>query len=454
MRKPFIDRGGRLQRISSERGVTMLLVAVCMVAIIAMAALSIDVVTLYLAHLEAQRAADTAALAAARVISVSGITSAADPTTDTASWQSICGGSSSLAYLTAVAVAQANAVGGAAPTVTSVMFSAQGATGGAADCSTLGTAFAINPTVTVQVQSSPLPTLFSRMWSHSSNTPRATAAAEVFNPSNSGSIVSGGDAIPVVPRCVKPWVVPNEDPGSPGSPFVNKSTGQIQNPGIKVAGSGVIGENFALTSPCGGGANCSGFSPNPPNASAGVLYYVPALVNAASVAFPSCADDSLYQEAVGGCDVNTVYACGKSGGSQVDLTINPGKDSGDTAVGAKCLINDPGQDVADYTSFPFQITSGFNNPIVKNQLVSSSNSIVSLPIYDDTQGTSSPVALAGSQPTVTIVGFLQVFIDNVDSGTGNVNVHVLNVAGCGNNASTSSSAPGTSPVPIRLVTAQ
>ena len=53
-----------------ERGITMLIVALAMVAIIGMAALSIDVITLYLAREEAQRAADAAALTAARVISV------------------------------------------------------------------------------------------------------------------------------------------------------------------------------------------------------------------------------------------------------------------------------------------------------------------------------------------------------------------------------------------------
>ena len=55
----------------------MILVALAMIAIIAMAALSIDVITLYLAREEAQRSADAGALAAARVISLSGITGTA-----------------------------------------------------------------------------------------------------------------------------------------------------------------------------------------------------------------------------------------------------------------------------------------------------------------------------------------------------------------------------------------
>ena len=67
-----------------EHGVTMVFVALAMVAIIAMAALSIDVITLYLAREEAQRSADQAALAAARILSVAGITG--DPSNGTGNW--------------------------------------------------------------------------------------------------------------------------------------------------------------------------------------------------------------------------------------------------------------------------------------------------------------------------------------------------------------------------------
>jgi Putative Flp pilus-assembly TadE/G-like len=79
MKPPAIrrSRNFRSQR-TSESGVTMVLMALTMVAILAMAALSIDVVTLYLANAEAQRSADTAALAAARVLSLTGMTG--DPT--------------------------------------------------------------------------------------------------------------------------------------------------------------------------------------------------------------------------------------------------------------------------------------------------------------------------------------------------------------------------------------
>jgi uncharacterized membrane protein len=61
---------------NTEQGVIITLVAVFMLFVIgAMAALAIDVVTLYTARSEAQLAADAAALAGARVLANSGATS-------------------------------------------------------------------------------------------------------------------------------------------------------------------------------------------------------------------------------------------------------------------------------------------------------------------------------------------------------------------------------------------
>ena len=59
----------------NERGVTLLLVCILMFAMIAMAALAIDVAWLYTARSEAQRAADAAALAGAKEFLDSGFTS-------------------------------------------------------------------------------------------------------------------------------------------------------------------------------------------------------------------------------------------------------------------------------------------------------------------------------------------------------------------------------------------
>ncbi len=64
-----------------EQGIIITLVAVFMLFVVgAMAALSIDVVTFYTARSEAQIAADSAALAAARVLANSGMTSSTGTT--------------------------------------------------------------------------------------------------------------------------------------------------------------------------------------------------------------------------------------------------------------------------------------------------------------------------------------------------------------------------------------
>jgi Flp pilus assembly protein TadG len=423
----------------------MILVAVAMVAIIGMAAMSIDVVTLYLAREEAQRAADAAALAAARVISISGITGTADPDTDGASWQNVCGPSGTATKIAQIVGTQ-NAVGGTAATVT-VKYSTRGAPSGNPDCSSLAQSFAVNPTVIVQVQRTGLPTLFSRFWSRATNTVSATAAAEAFNPSNSGVVAPGGDVVPATPRCVKPWIIPNLEPLATGNGFVRTSvrrSGEIWNPGIFGIDGGVIGKSFTLTNSCGLGADCSSMEGGTPLAGS----YIPALVTPPAIAFPTCANADDYQKAIGGCDVNTVYACGStSNPTTANLLVNPGTD---TSEAVQCLIHQSvGQDVLDVSSFPYQIEAGLGNPITPNNQVTASSSIVTVPIYDS--GAILPIGV--SQPTVNIVGFLQVFIDQ-DLGNGNMNVHVLNVAGCGNDASTTLSAPGTSPVPIRLITAQ
>src|ERR1700687_1280392 len=255
-----LRRFGRTQPARcGERGITMIVVAMAMVAIVAMAALSIDVVTLYLAKEEAQRSADAAALAAARVISISGITG--DPSNETNSWQQICGSSTSPASLAAQAAAQQNAIGGIAVLTTSVKVTYSAGSGKSSfsntDCSAAPAAFGVNPMVTVQVTRGSLPTFFSRIWRRTANSVSATATAEAFNPSNSGNVGNGpvGTITPVQPRCVKPWVVPNQDPWNPGpnkngnycnqaggpgacQTLVSTADGSITHPGTSVGGSG------------------------------------------------------------------------------------------------------------------------------------------------------------------------------------------------------------------------
>ena len=475
MKPPAIlrSRNFRPQR-TSESGVTMVLMALAMVAILAMAALSIDVVTLYLANAEAQRSADTAALAAARVLSLTGMTG--DPSNSGAinPWQQAC----ALATSVAKAVATQNTMGGIAllPTQVTVTFPNNSDT---QFCTASGPnlPFGVNPLVTVKVQRTDLPTFFARIWGRRGASVSATATAEAFNSSNSGNVgnVSTANITPVQPRCVKPWIVPNQDPGNaPASctgagctPFVSKSDGSISTPGIMVNNTppGVIGRTFDLFPDCKpGGGPCanSGNPVGPPQANASGpggtpnLQYVPGQLPASFTAVPSCAG-SDFQEAVAGCDQTTQYQCGTNGEGTVDLGQNNVKS--DSVLGGQCLIratgNGPGmgQDSLDPSSYPYKIRAGSANPLglSTDSVITSSNSIVSFPIYD-----SAPPALpinGSGTSSVTIIGFLQVFINSVNTGNNSVNVTVLNLAGCGNGTnSTGAAVSGTSPVPVRLIT--
>jgi len=102
--------------------------------------------------------------------------------------------------------------------------------------------------------------------------------------------------------------------------------------------------------------------------------------------------------------------------------------------------------------YPYQIRAGAGNAIVgaNGLLITNSNSIISIPIYD-----GAPLQQPGQQPPVTIVGFLQVFINVINAGgiDGSLNVTVLNVSGCGTSVSAlATPVYGTSPVPVRLIT--
>jgi hypothetical protein len=150
----------------------------------------------------------------------------------------------------------------------------------------------------------------------------------------------------------------------------------------------------------------------------------------------------------------------------VDLGIYP---ADDTSNGVQALIHESnpnpnggqptGQDYfnpsaspyGNPSAYPFQILAGSSNllpGLTTGVPITSSTSIVSLPIYDQ----ANPIASTGTSP-VTIVGFLQVFINGVDQ-YGNVDVVVLNVAGCSNGTGqpVGTAVAGSSPVPVRLIT--
>jgi len=447
----------------------MALVALAMVGMIAMAALSIDIGTLYQASAEAQKSADAAALAAAKVLSLSGMTG--DPTNINGQWQQACNAATAAAQT----VANQNPIGGSPPSTPTVNFFSTDGSG----CTSSGpnSAFGVNPMVTVKVTQPNLSTFFAHIFglfnsSWRTATVAATATAEVYNPSNSGTLAPGGDIVPVQPRSVKPWIVPNQDPlnvfgcqGGTGisgcKPFVNLADGSIRNPGINAFNAGVIGEQFNLIPDCNSSGACGVPAVPPPVASSTsspvTLQYIPGQV-VSPVAVPSCAADA-YEQAVAGCEQASAYQCGVQLGAEVDFT--QASVPSDTSTGTQCLIHQTGgttvgQDIlGPLTTYPFPIKAGSGDPLnVSGSFITNSNSIVTVPIYDSSVPTWPPTPTNANN--VTIVGFLQVFVNQVDPViVGSVAVTVLNVSGCGNGQTTTVSPQpvyGTSPVPVRLIT--
>ncbi len=409
-----------------ERGQTIILVAVAIVSLLAMAALAIDVVTLYVARTEIQRAADAAALAGAKGIADSGVTTLQPGDINLSTVETMA---QSMALSSINAVLPVNPVGGTAPSLVGT------------PTVTYNTPNNNNPQITVTLQRTGLPTFFARILGQRTALVTASATAEVYNPANTQNFT------PISLSGVKPWLVANQDPTLPTTPpFVTTSSGLVRP---------AIGETFSLQSDCQPGPDCSNLIDITPQAtySKDMVDYVPAVV-APTIQQCPCAGSSDYEYSIG-CYDPTPYQCGATTTTWDPHFINPDGNSGPTATATECLIHtSAGQDTLDpllWPPGPMKITAG--SGAESGQLVTTSSSIVTIPILDP--GTFNP--LGGP---VTIVGFLQAFINQVDtiSATGpggNVNITVLNVAGCSNTpigASPLVGGMGTSPVPVRLIT--
>ncbi|HEY1801806.1 MAG TPA: pilus assembly protein TadG-related protein [Terriglobales bacterium] len=423
MRKsPFVHARKR------EQGQTLAIVAFSLVSLFAMAALGIDVASLYSARGEAQRAADAVALAGAKAFVDSGFTTTPNNPDVKTLAESMATG-----YINA-AVSKNN-VGGTPPTVQSATFD--------------DTTHPGNPQVTVKVQQTSLPIFFSKIWGVTLLSVSATAVAEAYNPSNSQT--DGGSFVASAPSCVKPLVIPNTDKTS-GNAYIDPEKGAV-------TGS-FIGEPINLSSQCqpsrggrrrGGGTTC----PTKP-ASVNAGSYVPIQpmpaspsTPASTPSCPACARGGLpLEQSLECCDMN-IYQCGRNNPkASVQITYQGYGDTTTFFSLQECAMKPFGLpadtlDTSNYPTAPMKITA--NSGPSSGQLVNTSNSIMTFPIFDNS---SDP-----STGQVTVIGFLQVFVNSVGFTTGQINGTVLNVVGCGDNPSAASpvSGGGASPIPVRLI---
>jgi hypothetical protein len=428
-----------------ERGVTIILVVFGMaVLVLAIAALAIDIVALYTASGEAKHVASAAALAGAKVLANTGITSDTNVNQVTAQTQ---------ARNVAIAVATQSKIGGIPITAgqVNVTFPNAGTLSGA-----------VNPRVSVTVTPTNVPTFFARAWGTRFEPVGSTAMAEAFNPSGSGALTSSGNPVPVAPQCVKPWVLPNKDPNHASNPFFNTTSGTLFTPSTQV------GQTMTLQPACPG-TGCN-------SANAGSYYYAQLTPPLAS-AVPACTVSSCaYEENIAACSPQPI-SCGTASLLSVvtvDDSANPcgTPRHNQTYNGTACLIHatgagpDEGQDclnadasadcdAAITSTLPAQMFAGSNNTLVNDGLgpaegdaITASDSLVTIPVIDETT-----LVKTGNTATATVVGFIQAFIKDVQSGTGVIDVKIVNIAGCGSSATGNPVlGDGISPVPVRLIT--
>jgi hypothetical protein len=414
-------------------------VAVSIFALVGMAALAIDLVTLYVAKSQAQRVADAGALAGAKTLVERGIT--ADPLDTQGSWAGTC----TQATAQARNMANRGRIGGVAPAVVTPCFSGGGAcTAGCPSPGGVGTGFGANPQVQVAVQSTPLPLFFARIWGSGTATVRATGYAEGFNPSSTN--------VPVAAKCVRPWLLPNIDPNG-GGPIFNEGNGKISNNEPTTPGDveGFVGRVIQLGTGCPGGCNVTINNPVSAVGPPATLAYYPLDLPNPAASGPSCSVGVSYQQNITACNP-TPLACGQT--VNLDLSAGPANVA-NNKLAIDCLIGaagpgpvNTGQDTIT-SSFPFEIDAGStHNGVAAGTQVTTSQSLVTIPVYHSVPG--SPPAT-----TVEVVGFVQAFVDNVNAVSGDPLIHILNVSACSASAR-SSGGPAVglgegSAVPVRLI---
>ncbi len=402
---------------------TVLLVAAALVFIIAMAALAIDLGTLYVVRSDMQRAADAAALGGARAFADSGVTSGAAALSD----------AQALAAQYAQLVVASSPIGGRLLDPASEV---------AISFPDNGVALATNPHIRVVLQRADLPVFFARVWGTRFATVSATANAEAYNPS--------GNTMPVA-SSIKLWAMPNCDPTHTGSDpavcqgfaqFVDPNSGVVVNPDV-------VGKTINLQERLVGDVEGPGVYFNLVPSFDPDVSVCPALNNA-----PTCAPPQGYATYYDGiqCTTNQTVRCRQPIYAAPQHRISDMQGAASCMIHANTLGARQGQDLFNLVpgaTPPVAITAGYNNlnSAVRGTQIASSDSVITVPLFEP----GNPV----------VSGFLQLGVTQIcpanspDCGSlpqSGPQVIVLNVAGCnGTTGGYPVTGSGASPVAVRLI---
>jgi Flp pilus assembly protein TadG len=397
---------GNLERFASERGITLVMTAAGLFALLGFIALAVDTGMLYTARADCQKIADAAALAGAKEAF---FYTPADPV--------------ATARTAAVSAARANYV----PQNSN-------------DNRLQNANVVVNTTErTVQVtvtrtaaNQNPVQTYFGRIFGMSSVDVSAMATAEVYRPTGTGI------GPPIGAKCVKPWLLPDVyDFGSGVEPIDDNDRGKNFNVKQGDSAAAVVSGQYLVA--------------NLPQGTIAPLC-------------PACGDPTfstnggdLYRQNISCCNRNTIWC-----GVYLDFDTANGNKVGPTGQGVQCLIrqdnSNTGQDIlisptpANPTG-PLQIQPGPNNPLSSNPsitYVTDSDSLIVVPMFD------AALAITPGQTQLMVVGFIQCFIHYVGNPQNTVYTTIINVTRCspgGGGSGTPGPITGAigSPLPIRLV---
>lgn len=415
---------------SGRRGATLVMVCVSLMALLSVMALAVDLGMLYVVRNASQRAADAAALAGAESFATSGC--ALSSNCDQAQFE-------------AAARQEAETVGGE-----NIIL------GVPAQIKDADVSFNFptsdEPQITVVVQrttarGNAVPTIFAKMFGVFSADVFVTATAEAYQSS--------------AYACVAPFLVPNCQTGNTtnladsslvnsfcanwsasGPQYYSATELIIPNPtdrNLSTPAPNVVGTDFRLH--FGQQSGPSGPAPS--------QWYL--------IAFNNNSGNSINQE-ITQCSP-TPIACGDTldtaNGKMVGPVNGNGTDGGgiEERIHANGLGMDQGQDVLMHPTSAgdastLLVQGGFNNPILSLRgatFPGPSDSIMTLPVY---QGQ----ALDPGGDTVTVIGYVELFIKSVNhqGNVDEVDTTVLAAVGCNGSASNDNVSTGGG-VPIRLI---